>query len=41
VIRFALGIAVPGSRLGVDYKVEVDFGRFSDSAHLLSLWLSL
>jgi hypothetical protein len=40
-IRFAPGIAVPGSRLGLDYKLEIDFGSFSDSAHLLSLWLSL
>jgi hypothetical protein len=40
-VRLAPGIALPGRRLGLDYKLEIDFGRASDSAHLLSLWVSL
>jgi hypothetical protein len=39
--RFAPGLALQRGPLGIDYKMEIDFGAVGDSAHLLSLSLRL
>lgn len=38
-IRFAPGLSLADGILWADYKLEIDFGRFVDSAHLVTLGL--